>query len=387
MSTKQTNAVQNGARWVRVGVMAFTTVAPVVNMLLERMRQAQLRQQEQQLESEQEAEIEQIEAAEDEQENAPRSLVELTAMSRQIAAAQAQQLRKQAHQWQVQAKHLRKALRKESKQRRRLNKMVKRLQAAGVDWSQEMLKRSEGLTGDLVAQGSKVSQDFLERGSKLTQDWTERGSELSSDLLKRGGELSQDWLERGSKASRTLTKRGSKLTRDLTERGSELSQDLLKRGSDVTHDLMERGETLLQPVRQRKSTFWTVFGFSVGMVAAAIVTYLFVRKRLVQQLSGENSQIELPPRESAWNGNGIGATKPGGEIHHIDSNGATVATLQSVGTQQEQQQEAPADAAFVGVISTKTYYPIEVSVTAKDLIYFASEEEAQEEGFTAAVTK
>ena len=375
MSTKQTSAAQNGARWLRVGVMAFTTVAPVVNMLIERMRQAELRQQEQQLESEQEVEAE--------QDNAPRNLVELTSLSRQLAVAQAQQLRKQARQWQAQATQLRKALRKESKQRRRLNKMVKHLQAAGVDWSQEMLKRSEGLTGDLVAQGSKISQDFLERGSSMTQDWTERGSELSSDLMKRGGDLSQDWLKRGSKASRNLTKRGRKLTHDLTERGGELSQDLLKRGSDVTHDLMERGETLLQPARRRKSTFWTVFGFSVGMVAAAVITYLFVRNRLAQQLSGEEQQIELPPRESAWNGNGIGTMKPSGEIHHIDSNGATVATLQSVGT----QQEAPADAAFVGVISTKTYYPIEVSVTAKDLIYFASEEEAQADGFTAAVTK
>ena len=393
MSKKQTDVVQNGGRWVRVGVMAFTTLAPMVNMLLERMRLAALREQEQQAqeqlaESEQEVEVEQSAA--------PRSLNDLTSVSRQFVAEQAQQLQKQARTWQAQAKQLRKALRQESKRRRRLNKMVKRLRAVGIDWSQEMLKRSEGLTEGMVSQGSKISQDLLERGGKLSHELTERGGELSQDLVKRGGELGQDWVKRGNKASRNLTKRGGKLTRnltkrggklthELTERGGELSHDLLKQGSKVTHDLAERGETLLQPIRQRKGTFWTVFGFSLGLVAAAIVTYVFVRNRLAQQLAAEEQQIELAPRESAWSGNGIGSTKPAGEIHHLDSNGTSVATLHSVGVQQAQQVEAPADASFVGIVSAKTYYPLETPIDAKDLVYFASEEEAQAEGFTAAV--
>jgi len=380
VSKKQTDVVQNGGRWLRVGVMAFTTVAPIVNMLLERMRLATLRQQEQQeqqVESEQEAEVAQS--------TAPRSLDDLTSVSRQFVAAQVQQLQKQARTWQTQAKQLRKALRHESKQRRRLNKMVKQLRASGIDWSQEMFKRSEGLTEGLVSQGSKISQDLLERGGKLTHDLTERGSELSQDLVKRGGELSQDWVKRGNKASRDLTKRGGKLTRDLTERGGELSQDLVKRGGKLTRDLTERGETLLQPIRQRKGTFWTAFGFSLGLVGAAIVTYVLVRNRLAQQLSGQEQHIELPPQESAWNGNGIGSTKPAGEIHHLDSNGTAVATLQGVGVQQSQQVEAPAAAAFVGIVSAKTYYPRETPLDAKDLIYFTSEEEAKAEGFSAAV--
>lgn len=344
MNTKQKDVVQQGSRWLRVGVLTLTTVGPMVNTFIARMRQqaattqaAVHSQEEQQLQDEQSG---------------------LAPLSRQLVAEQARLLQKQARHWQMQAKHLRKALRHESKQRRRLNKMVQQLQKAGVDWGQEMLKRSEGLTGDLVSQGSKLSQD-----------WLERGGELSQDLVKRGGKLTRDLTERGSDLSQDLVKRGSKLSHDLADRGSELSQDLVKRGSN-----------LLQPARQRKSTFWTVFGFSLGVVVAAAITYLFVRKRIVQQLPGQEQQIELPPREHDWNGSR--KSQPAGEIRHIDSEGATVATLQAVGTQQH--VEVPADAAFVGVVASKTYYPLETPVDSKDVIYFSSEEEAKAEGFTAA---
>ncbi|MGI9058207.1 MAG: hypothetical protein ACR2H5_06480 [Ktedonobacteraceae bacterium] len=348
MNTKQKDIVQQGSRWLRVGVLTLTTVGPMVNTFIARMRQqaaatqkAAYNQEEQRLEAEQRS-----------------GQSGLTPLSRQLVAEQARQLQMQARHWQMQAKHLRKALRHESKQRRRLNKMVQQLQKAGVDWGQEMLKRSEGLTGDLVAQGSKLSQD-----------WLERGGELSQDLVKRGGKLTRDLTERGSELSQDLVKRGGKLSHDLADRGSELSQDLVKRGSN-----------LLQPARQRKSTFWTVFGFSLGVVVAAAVTYLFVRKRIVQQLPRQEQQIELPPREHDWNG--THKSQPAGEIRHIDSEGVTVATLQVVGTQQ--QVAVPADAAFVGVVASKTYYPLETPVDSKDVIYFSSEEEAQAEGFTAA---
>jgi len=339
VNTKQKDVVQQGSRWLRVGVLTLTTIGPIVNTFIARMRQqaaiaqaAAYSQEEQQLEDEQRS-----------------GQSGLTPVSRQFVAEQARQLQMQARHWQMQAKHLRKALRHESKQRRRLNKMVKQLQKAGVDWGQEMLKRSEDLTGGLVAQGSKLSQDWLERSGKVTRDLTERGSDLSQDLVKRG----------------------SKLSHNLANRGSELSQDLVKRGGN-----------LLQPARQRKSTFWTVFGFSLGVVVAAVVTYLFVRKRIAQQLPGQEQQIELPPREHEWNSGH--KSQPAGEIRHIDSNGVTVATLQAVGTGTQQQVAVPTDAAFVGVVASKIYYPLETPVDSKDVIYFSSEEEAQAEGFTAA---
>jgi hypothetical protein len=62
-------------------------------------------------------------------------------------------------------------------------------------------------------------------------------------------------------------------------------------------DLAERGEGLLEPVRQRKGTFWAVLGFSLGLTAALIVTYLFVRQRWLQPETDEGQQIELPQNE------------------------------------------------------------------------------------------
>lgn len=350
MNTKQKDIVQQGSRWLRVGVLTLTTVGPVVNTFIARMRQqaataraTAYNQEEQQLEDEQKS-----------------GQSGLTPISRQLVAEQARQLQKQARHWQMQAKHLRKALRHESKQRRRLNKMVHQLQKAGVDWGQELLKRSEDLSGGLVMQGSKISQDWLERGSDLSQDLVKRGSKLTRDLTERGSDLSQG-----------LVKRGGKLSQDLADRGSELSQDLVKRGSN-----------LLQPARQRKGTFWTVFGFSLGVAVAAVATYLFVRKRIVQQLPGQEQQIELPPREPDWNG--VHKSQPAGEIRHIDSDGVTVATLQAQAVGTQQQVAVPTDAVFVGVVASKTYYPLETPIDSKDVIYFSSEEEAQAEGFTAA---
>ena len=383
MTTKRENVVQQGSRWLRVGTLTLTTIGPIVNMFMERMRQqAEAKRlediQKQRAQLLAEAEAEDVETEEGEQDSFAHRLEGLSQLSRQLVTEQARQLQKQARHWQSQARHLRKALRRESTQRRRLQKMVKQLRKAGIDRSQEIAERSEGLTGDLIEQGSKVSQDWLERGSSVAHDLTERGSELGKGLVKRGGKLTRNLAERGS---------------ELVERGSELGQDLVKRGSDVTHDLVERGGNLLQPARKRKSTFWTVFGFTTGMVVAAVITYVFVRRRIAQRIAEMDEQIELPPRDSDWHF--TDASKPSGEIRHLDTNGASVATLTSVGVQQQVQQVqqapqvqpagVPSDAAFAGVVGSKIYYPInELPSEAKDVIYFATPEEAQAEGYTAA---
>src|SRR5438132_7405448 len=42
MNRERTNFVQKGGRWLRVATLTLTTVGPVVNMLLERLRQRSL---------------------------------------------------------------------------------------------------------------------------------------------------------------------------------------------------------------------------------------------------------------------------------------------------------------------------------------------------------
>jgi hypothetical protein len=287
-------------------------------------------------------------AAHDARAAAFQQLNDFTQASRQRVAAQANYLQRQAQQLSAQAKYLRGSLRKEQRQRRKLNKTLKQLREAGFDWSQELLKRGENLTEDLVAQGGKIS----------------------SDLLERGGEVSHD-----------LAERGGQLTQVLVKRGSEVGQGLAKRSNAIGQDLAERSGQLLHPTdaRKRNSTFWTIFGFSTGLVVAVTVTYLFLRQRILRDEREQNQQIELASDASR---KGKATARPAGTILHLDSNSSSVATLQTVDV--EHKVVAPADAAFVGVMSTKQYYPVATAVEAKDLIYFTSEAEAKSQGFSAA---
>jgi uncharacterized phage infection (PIP) family protein YhgE len=167
---------------------------------------------------------------------ARQRLDELTQASRQVALEQAQQLQEQARQLQAQALQLRAALSENTEQSL---KVAEQMRKAGEEWSRELMKR-----------GSKVTRDLAERGGHLTDE--------------------------------------------LVERGGKISADLAKRSSKMARDLAERSEDLLEPVRKSDGAFWTALGFSVGLTAAVVVTYLFVRQRILQQATEENQQIELP---------------------------------------------------------------------------------------------
>jgi len=167
---------------------------------------------------------------------ARQRLDELTQTSRQVALEQAQQLQEQARQLQAQALQLRAALSENAEQSLKVAEQVRK---AGEEWSRELMKR-----------GSKVTHDLAERSGHLTDEFVEHSGKISADLAKRS--------------------------------------------SKVARDLAERGEDLLEPVRKGDGAFWTALGFSIGLTAAVVVTYLFVRQRILQQATGENQQIELP---------------------------------------------------------------------------------------------
>lgn len=340
MKREETGFTQQASRWLRVGALTLTTIGPAVNTLLAWMRQRS------QSVSERSDDLQ--DAAHDARVAAFQQLDDFTQASRQRVVAQADYLQRQAQQLSAQAKYLRSSLRKEQRQRRKLNKTLKQLREAGLDWGQELLKRGENLTEDLVAQGGKISSDLLERGSGVRHD---------------------------------LAERGGKITQDVAERGGQLTQVLVKRGSAIGQDLAERSGQLLHPTdaRKRNNTFWTIFGFSTGLVVAVTVTYLFLRQRILRDEREQNQQIELASDESR---KGRATERPAGTILHLDSNSSSVATLQTVDV--EHKVAAPADAAFVGVMSTKQYYPVATAVEAKDLIYFTSEAEAKSQGFSAA---
>ncbi len=206
MKTDKQNKSEQRSRWLRVGLLSFTLLGPVVTTIVERMRERS-----QSLQTTQVA--------------ARQRFDELTQTSRQLAAEQAQILQAQANQLQAQAQQLSKALRENTKQSRKAAEKIRK------DLSQELLKRSE--------------------------QWTEQGSKL-------------------------------------VERGNQVTQDLAKRGKKAASDLAERSEGLLEPVRQRNGTFWAILGFSIGLTAALIATYVFVRRRFQSPETDQDEQIEIP---------------------------------------------------------------------------------------------
>jgi hypothetical protein len=389
MNTKNQDAGNNRgwSRWLRVGILTLSMAGPVINTFLNQMRNRSqmLREQAEGLPNR----VRAIQAT------SAQRLDELSLNSRKQAAEQTQLLRKQARQLQVQAQQLQKALRDEAKQRQKLKKLQKQLRKSRVALSKDLLKRGEVLTNDLIGQGGKLSHELLERGGKVTHDLTERGSQATQELVKRGSKTSQVLLERGSEVSQDLLKRSGQVSQDLLERGGEVTQGLVQRGSRLSQNVAERSGQLLEPARKRDSRFWTVFGFATGLFAAGIVTYVLVRRRVasVNYDIDEEEQIELP-----HNGrfNSASVTRPSGEIHHVGGEGTPVATItgtkvenapQEAITEKVQAVQAPADAAFVGVVSTKHYYPASAAPEAKDIIYFATEDEAKADGFIPAPTE
>jgi hypothetical protein len=255
-------------------------------------------------------------------------LNELSSETRQWVAGQVKQLNEQARQMQAQSRQLGKALRREARQRR---KLVDQIRKSGINLSQDLLKRSENVTGELVERGGKVTQDLVERSGQAA--------------------------------------------RDLAERSGEFAQQLAERSGKVTHDLARRGEHLLEPVRKRDRNFWSIVGFVAGLALAGFVTYRLVRRRMAGQQADQGEHIELPQSET-WKGM---RHRPAGR--HLEREGATVATLQAVDVENT---DRPAGAVFIGVLSTKQYHPIDTPLELEDIIYFASAEEAQARGFTAA---
>jgi polyhydroxyalkanoate synthesis regulator phasin len=364
MKEENQNIVRNGERWLRVGLLTYTLAAPFISAFLE-----QLRRRSQTAQNQAQTLQESGRAA---QTTTLTRLDELTSETRQLVNEQVQQLQKQAKQLEAVTRQLRKAARRQAKQSRKYYAQVRK---AGDVWTQ-----------DLAERGSQARQDLLGRGSKVTSDLVERGGKATQGVVA----ATQDLLERSSKATQELAERGNQVTQDVVERSNEVTRQLARRGKQLTQELAERGDQLLAPVRKQQAQLtgtrrnaWAISGFSLGVVIAAIATYFFVRQRMARlQQEDLEQQIELPQSGSLDGTSSPTRSKPAGEIRHVNDIGTAVATMPVVDV--EEMQRPPEDAILVGIVSTRLYYPVETPLDAKDLVYFVSEEEAKEQGFTAA---
>ncbi len=349
----------------------------------------------------------------------------LSQESREKLNEQIERVQEEARRLRAQARRLRRAQQAEKKQRKKLLDQVAR---SGKAWSQGMLERGGELTSAAGTQLKTGRQMLLERGSKTGQNLADWGDETTHRLRKQGKHLTQNAADWGDETAHRLRKQGQHLVENVTDWGEETAHRLRKQGQHLVENLDERREEVARKLRKqsrsmsrklakqreemarqlrkqsralsrnvgdrkeevarqlskqrdrllesgrnkRVGKIWSIFGFIAGLLLAGGVTYWLVRRGFGRR-APEEEQIELPQRETL-NGSTI---SPGGEIRYARQGGTAVATRPGA-------TETEPATRFVGVLSTRRYYPIEQQPEANDLVFFASEADALAEGFTSA---
>ncbi len=234
--------------------------------------------------------------------------------------------------------------------------------------------------GSAVRESDAVAPEKLQAlGAALVDaldDLRTRARPYQQELWKRSEQLAGAVRERGSELSHQVAKRGGHLTHDLAKRGKRARRDLARRSRYTMQELQDLAE-------QRKG-FWIALGFGLGLAVTGILTFRLIRRRQLErqaellaelgyQAGYRDSHIEL---SAAANGNRL--------AYSSASTGR--------GEQPTAATAAPSDAAFLGLVSNKHYYPIETPLdqlalpggAPVDIVYFSSEEEAQAQGFSSA---
>jgi hypothetical protein len=265
---------------------------------------------------------------------------------------------------------------------------VKEVLQESREWIEDQIDELGKQTNQLQQSSRKQVKLLRKQSRKQIKQLQKQSRKLQKSLRREAKRQRINWAIFLYITKKYLQNQGESLKVGLAERGGKIAQNVFNRGVEspnakaeqneaFTQKLAQQGQRLLEPVRRRDRTFWSIVGFSVGLIAAGTITYQLVRKRMAQQVVEEDEHIELPSNNS-WNGTG---GRPMGEISYIDQNGTSIANLEIVDVETTEQ---PADAAFVGVMSTKLYYPVDTELEPEDLVYFTSEEEAKAQGFNEA---
>jgi hypothetical protein len=164
----------------------------------------------------------------------------------------------------------------------------------------------------------------------------------------------------------------------------------LQKGMDTVR---ARVEDAREDVFEQDRSFWIAFSFGIGLAVAGVVTFFWWRRRFQQQ--EDEHLIQLPGDQTDLSE----SAEVGGTIVAVGSTILENAQQDdNSGSEDEQEDgnvadalvaDALANAAFVGVIETKRYYPLETPLDqlttengeAADVVYFTSEDDAQAQGY------
>jgi hypothetical protein len=267
-----------------------------------------------------------------------------------------------------------------------------------LPYAQTLLRRGEDLANELRERGNRLSQNVAEHGGKVSHELIDRSGELTRDLIGRGGLASQEMLrqsekavkelrKQSEKAARAMSKQGEKAARRLTKQSKRASKELAQRREKIAQELVKRSQEFRQDLADRNGRAWTIVGFAVGLLSASAIAYVLISKR-VQRNKGEEAEPHILLSPNGYQSLGSGTASLAER-----QNGTLVQASPAV-LQERSERSVPADAALVGVVSTRHYYPVETSLAQLreqarekgepvDIIYFSSEEEAKAQGFSA----
>lgn len=211
----------------------------------------------------------------------------------------------------------------------------------------------------------------------------------TEDLLRHGEHLIEKARGHGSDLSQQVSEQGSQFGHKLARQGAQWKQDMAQRGYDAARRLqrLTRSKQLEQKREEQKTRdFWISLGFGLGLTAAAIVTFRFIRQRMQQQEVEEyDSHFQLADPH-ALNGLGQDFSTP------LPVSDRTRASTAGSIQQPTAYMNVPADALYIGVIRDRQYYSIETPLDQLalpgsdmvDVVYFTSESDARSQGFSAA---
>ncbi len=187
---------------------------------------------------------------------------------------------------------------------------------------QEAQQRLEELTLVSRQQAAAQAQQLRKQAQQLQQQAEQLRKALREEARQRA-KLAKQMRKAGRAWGQDVLKRGEQITEDIKERGSQVTQEITKRTGKVARDLSERGSELVQ----KRGRVLSIVGFSAGVVAAGVVTFIIVR-RFVRQTNEQDEQIELPSNNVA---NGAAPqtaartqAQPAGEIVMLNADGSMV---------------------------------------------------------------
>jgi hypothetical protein len=227
-------------------------------------------------------------------------------------------------------------------------------------------KQKRELSQNMADWGDEMAHRLRKQGRSLVRNLASRKEEAAHQLQLQKRDLGRSFAERKEGTTRQFRRQGRELSRNLSEKRKSAAQQLRKQRDALS----ERGEQLLGQTGQ--STFWSILGFVCGLLIAGGVTYWLLNRSVRNRRSQEEEGIELPVNEAL---NNVSQSSTG-RTHTPAQGGSALAT--------KPVTSAEPTTRFVGVLSSREYYPIERKPKARDLVYFENEEEAQAEGFVAA---